>query len=67
MGRNAQAMEEAERAVELDPLSVYAHDGLAKTANAVGQYGVAVAESHKVLELDPGNPVGYADRRRALS
>lgn len=61
MGRTAQAMVEAQSAVDFDPLSIFAHDALAKTSDSAGQYDRALEESHRILELEPNNPLAYAD------
>jgi len=44
MGRAAEAITEAQRATDLDPLSVSAHDAAAIAAVCSGQYDRTVAE-----------------------
>jgi eukaryotic-like serine/threonine-protein kinase len=63
----------AERAVELDPSNVNAHDALASAhflqgyarastgGDALGPYGTAIAELERALALRPGYPWGLND------
>jgi tetratricopeptide (TPR) repeat protein len=54
-GRDAEAVKDFTRAVELDPLyvSAYAHRGI--SYSALGKYPEAIADYEKALELDPNN------------
>lgn len=61
MGRAGEAITEAQRAEDLDPLSVSAHDAAAIAAAYGGQYERSMGESRKILELDPNDPRAYAD------
>jgi TolB-like protein/DNA-binding winged helix-turn-helix (wHTH) protein/Tfp pilus assembly protein PilF len=61
MGRAAEATTEAQRAEDLDPLSVSAHDAAAVVAVCVGQYDRSIAEGRKILDLDPNDPRAYVD------
>jgi TolB-like protein/DNA-binding winged helix-turn-helix (wHTH) protein/Tfp pilus assembly protein PilF len=61
MGRAAEATTEAQRAEDLDPLSVSAHDAAAVVAVSVGQYDRSIAEGRKILDLDPNDPRAYVD------
>jgi TolB-like protein/DNA-binding winged helix-turn-helix (wHTH) protein/Tfp pilus assembly protein PilF len=53
MGRKAEALEEAQRARELDPLSPSVGIRLAGAYRSSGQYDLAFQELTKTLELDP--------------
>jgi tetratricopeptide (TPR) repeat protein len=54
-------MSEAQRAEDLDPLSISAHDGVAIAASCIGQHDRSIEEGHKILELDPTDSRGYQD------
>ncbi|MEW5764415.1 MAG: tetratricopeptide repeat protein [Acidobacteriota bacterium] len=55
LGREAEALEEALRAAELDPKDLAAHLTLASFYLARGEKVEALAEAEKVLALDPSN------------
>lgn len=55
-GRAEEALAEAQRAQELDPLSVGSILGVAAAYRAVGQYDRAITEFRKALEKDPSRP-----------
>jgi tetratricopeptide (TPR) repeat protein len=55
----AEATGEAQRALDLDPLSISAHHGAAVAAVSAGQYDRAIEEGHKIIELDPNDPRAY--------
>jgi tetratricopeptide (TPR) repeat protein len=57
----AEAMREAQRAVDLDPLSVSAHHGAAIAAASAAQYDRSIDEGRKIIELDPNDPRAYLD------
>lgn len=59
MGRAAEAMTEAQRAEDLDPLSISAHDTAALAALCGGQPDRTIAEGGKILELVPDDPRAY--------
>lgn len=61
MGRAEEAMAEAQRAEDLDPLSIPAHDAAAVVAVGIGQYDRSIEEGRKILELDPDDPRAYVD------
>ena len=61
MRRVSEAMKEAQRAEELDPLSITAHDGVAVVAASAGQYDQCIEEGRKILELDPNDLRAYVD------
>ncbi|HEY6387786.1 MAG TPA: winged helix-turn-helix domain-containing protein [Candidatus Acidoferrum sp.] len=61
MGRVSESTKEAQRAEELDPLSIPAHDGAAVVAAAAGQYDRCIDEGRKIMELDPNDPRAYGD------
>ncbi len=55
-GRAEEAFAEAQRARELDPLSLQATLDLAAAFRGVGQYELSIAEFRKALEKDPYRP-----------
>ena len=61
MGRFAEAITEAQRAEDLDPLSISAHHGAAIAAASAGQYDRSIAEGRKILELDANDSRAYLD------
>jgi tetratricopeptide (TPR) repeat protein len=61
MGRMDEAMREAQRALDLDPLSISAHNGAAVAAVSAGQYDRSIEEGRKIIELDPNDPRAYLD------
>ncbi len=54
MGYHEQALEEARRARELDPLSIFANLGVSRALFLARQYDEAIIETKKVIELDNG-------------
>src|SRR6202007_1603945 len=50
-----------QRAEDLDPLSVSAHDAAAIVAVCIGQYDQSISEGRKILELNPNDLRAYAD------
>jgi len=61
MGRVSEATKEAQRAEELDPLSITAHDGAAVVAASAGQYDRCIDEGRKIIELDPNDLRAYGN------
>ena len=59
MGRDDEALAEAQRAIDLDPLSISAHDAAATSAIWCRQYDRSIVEGQKIFELDPNDPRGY--------
>jgi TolB-like protein/Flp pilus assembly protein TadD len=55
-GRMEEALAEAQRAHELDPLSVQGTLELARSFRENGDYERAITEFRKVLEMDPNRP-----------
>jgi serine/threonine protein kinase/Flp pilus assembly protein TadD len=55
-GRHEEALIEAQRALELDPMSIQAGLDLGRTYRAARQYDRAIAELRKVVEKDPSIP-----------
>ena len=55
-GRMEEALAEAQRAHELDPLSVQGTLELARSFRENGNYERAIAELRKALEMDPNRP-----------
>jgi TolB-like protein/DNA-binding winged helix-turn-helix (wHTH) protein/Flp pilus assembly protein TadD len=70
-GRKEQALAEAEKAYELDPLSAVVGANLAKILQEAGQTDKAIEQAKKTLDLEPDSAVthavlglGYQDKRR---
>jgi len=59
LGRNQQALEEAQKAYELDPLSPVVGANLAKKMEESGQYDTAIHQAQKTLELEPNSAVTH--------
>jgi TolB-like protein/DNA-binding winged helix-turn-helix (wHTH) protein/Flp pilus assembly protein TadD len=66
MGRKAEALIEAQRARELDPLSPSVGIRLAGAYLATGQYDQALQELTKTLELDPAFSSAHEVRAKIL-
>ncbi|MBI3474800.1 MAG: winged helix-turn-helix domain-containing protein [Acidobacteria bacterium] len=60
MGRKPEALAEAEKAVELDPLSPVVGANLAKILQENGEYDKAFDRAKKTLEIDPNSAVTHA-------
>jgi tetratricopeptide (TPR) repeat protein len=54
MGRFAQALEEIEKAQELDPLSLAISTGVGHVLYLSGQYDLSIEQYRKAVDLDPG-------------
>ena len=59
-GRREQALAEAEKAYELDPLSPVVGAYLAKILQETGQYDKAIEQAKKTLDLEPESAVTHA-------
>ena len=59
MGRSAEGITEAKRAVEGDPLSFSANLALGSNYHVARQYDQAIAQYLRTIELDPNDPRGY--------
>ena len=59
-GRKEQALAEAEKAYELDPLSSVVGANLAKILQEAGQDDKAIEQAKKTLDLDPDSAVTHA-------
>jgi TolB-like protein/DNA-binding winged helix-turn-helix (wHTH) protein/Flp pilus assembly protein TadD len=59
-GRKEQALAEAEKAYELDPLSTVVGANLAKILQEAGQSDKAIEQAKKTLELEPDSAVTHA-------
>ncbi len=59
-GRKEQALAEAEKAYELDPLSPVVGAYLAKILQEAGQYDKAIEQAKKTLDLEPDSAVTHA-------
>jgi TolB-like protein/DNA-binding winged helix-turn-helix (wHTH) protein/Tfp pilus assembly protein PilF len=60
VGRKQQALAEAQKAYELDPLSPVVGANLAKILQESGQYDKAIDQAKKTLELEPNSAVTHA-------
>lgn len=58
-GRRQQAVAEAQKAYELDPLSPVVGANLAKILEENGEYDKAINQAKKTLELEPGSAVTH--------
>jgi DNA-binding winged helix-turn-helix (wHTH) protein/TolB-like protein/Tfp pilus assembly protein PilF len=56
LGRHDEAIAEAQRARELDPLSASLSDDLALAYNLAGRYDDAIKQNLKTLEIEPDRP-----------
>ena len=59
-GRREEALAEAEKACELDPLSPVVGANLAKILQEAGQEDKAIEQAKKTLDLEPNSPVTHA-------
>ena len=59
MGRSEQALAEAKRAQEIDPLSLWANSNIGFVSYLARQYDEAILASQKTLELDPNFAVAH--------
>jgi tetratricopeptide (TPR) repeat protein len=60
VGRGQQALAEAQKAYELDPLSPVVGANLAKILQENGQYDKAIDQAKRTLELEPNSAVTHA-------
>lgn len=65
MGRYAEAVPEAERAVEVDPFSVSANLALGSVYQMAGRLDEALRQIEKTIEIEPNDPRCYAFLREA--
>lgn len=66
-GRNEEARTELLRSVDLDPLAFAPRANLAFVEFVSRDYEAAEAQAARVVELDPGHPVGYYFLSAALT
>jgi tetratricopeptide (TPR) repeat protein len=66
MGRVDEALAEAKRAVELDPLSIFGNNNLARVYNWARRFDDALNQSRTVLELAPTYGNAFRVRGQAL-
>jgi DNA-binding winged helix-turn-helix (wHTH) protein/TolB-like protein/Tfp pilus assembly protein PilF len=59
MGRSEQALAEAKRAQEIDPLSLWTNSNIGFVSYLARQYDEAILASQKTLELDPNFAVAH--------
>ena len=59
MGRSEQALAEAKRAQEIDPLSLWTNSTIGFVSYLARQYDEAILTSQKTLELDPNFAVAH--------
>jgi Flp pilus assembly protein TadD len=60
VGRRQQALAEAQKAYELDPLSPVVGANLAKKLQENGQYDKAIDQAKRTLELEPNSAVTHS-------
>jgi eukaryotic-like serine/threonine-protein kinase len=63
-GRHEEAIAEAKRAQEIDPLSLIAHASASEVFYRARQYDLAIEQARKALELDPGFSVAHRNIAR---
>ena len=66
LGRHDEAIAEAERALELDPLSLIIHTAVGDVLFYARRYERAIAYYRRCVELDPSFGPGHTDMARAL-
>jgi serine/threonine-protein kinase len=66
MGRHEEAIAEAERALELDPLSLIIHTAVGDVLFYARRYDRAMAYYRRCLDMDPTFGPGHTDLARAL-
>jgi len=66
LGRHAESIAEAERALELDPLSLVIHTAVGDVLFYARRYERSVAYYRRCVELDPTFGPGHTDMARAL-
>ena len=66
MGHTESAIEAAQHALQLDPLSASAQSNLASILWMARQFDRSIAETRKLLELFPDLPAGYEDLGRCF-
>jgi serine/threonine-protein kinase len=66
LGRHAEAIAEAERALESDPLSLVIHTAVGDVLFFARRYERAIAYYRRCVELDPTFGPGHTDMARAL-
>jgi len=66
VGRHAEAIAEAERALEQDPLSLVIHTAVGDVLFYARRYERAIAYYRRCVELDPTFGPGHTDMARAL-
>lgn len=65
MDRSVEAIEEAEQARQLDPVSSASQSNLASILWLARRYDRALTEARRVLDMDPLSAAGYGDLGRA--
>lgn len=66
MGRADEAVAEAKRAQDIEPLSLIAHASASGVFYRARQYDRSMEQARKVLDLDPGFSVGHRELARIL-
>jgi serine/threonine-protein kinase len=66
MGRHPEAIGEAERALELDPLSLIIHTTIGDVLFYARQYDRAISYYRRCIELDPAFEPAHSDMARVL-
>ena len=67
MGKTSEALQQFSQAQSLDPLSLIIGADIADALCINHDFGAAVAQSRKTLELDPGFAVGHYELGQALT
>ena len=67
LGCSDEAIAEAKRAQEIDPLSLIGHTSAGHTFYFSRQYDRSIEQVRKALALDPNFPIGHAKVGRILA
>ncbi len=55
LGRKDEALKDARRAVDLDPIGIYSHLVLARVLSTFGMFEEAIVEHNKAIEIEPNS------------
>ena len=64
-GRYDEAIEECNKAIQLDPSRAVAYNNRGQAYTEKGKYDLAIADCNKAIELDPNLAVAYNNRASA--
>jgi eukaryotic-like serine/threonine-protein kinase len=59
LGRTDEALAEAKRAVDLDPLNLYIYFRMARELYLARRFDQAIEQCRKMLDMDPGYPLAH--------